>query len=211
MIIRKAELNDLIEIESVHKQCFPNNFSTLLVGKFHLLANFYKEYLTANPGLFLIAEDDEKNIVGFCMGYLCSQNSFKKDFLRHNFCQFVLKYFLLLITFKKKAWAKLFAPFHKKIHSNYMVSPKNINPQNTGDLLSICVVEDQKGTGLANELIDKYIVCLISKNMCFCKLSVEDNNCRAIHFYEKHGFMKFKKALKKETIYLKEIAYDIKQ
>lgn len=205
MVIRQANLEDLIEVEKTHKKCFPNNFSSLLAGKWHLLAKFYKEYLTVNPDLFLVAQEDNKEIVGFCMGYLCTKKHFKKDFLRHNFFHIAFKYLFLLMTFKRKAWGMLFKRFYKKVHVSFANEPIGISPINTGDLLSICVLDEYKGKGLSTSLVVAYLGSLKKHNIQFCKLSVDDSNYRAIHFYEKCGFYKYLKTVKRETIYLKEM------
>lgn len=68
-MIRQATLADLDEIVRVHKICFPESFSTALGntkgGK--ILASYYKEYLDADPDLFIVSEN-KSGINGFCMG-----------------------------------------------------------------------------------------------------------------------------------------------
>ena len=43
-----------------------------------LLRMYYLEYMIENPELFIVAEDDQE-IVGCCMGYLCENNEFRKN------------------------------------------------------------------------------------------------------------------------------------
>lgn len=64
-MIRQATKKDLKAIANVHIKCFPDSFSSKL-GEI-LLTRFYNEYLSVVPELFLVAENDAQEIVGFCM------------------------------------------------------------------------------------------------------------------------------------------------
>ncbi len=205
MIIRKATVDDLINIEQVHNICFPNSFSSLLVGKWHLLAKFYNEYLSKNPDLFLVAEEENGGIAGFCMGYMCDANNFKKDYLRHNFIKIVVKFLILLVSFKKLAWKKIFSSFQKKLDVTYVDAPILLRKEKVGDLLSICVLDKYKGKGVSSNLLLNFLKSLKNKGASACLLSVEDDNSRGIGFYKKNGFFNYKKTSKNQTILMKNI------
>ena len=70
-MVRQATMNDLNSIAVVHTLCFPDSFSTVFGARHKLLEQLYSEYIETNPELFLVAEDKDNEIVGFCMGYYC--------------------------------------------------------------------------------------------------------------------------------------------
>lgn len=89
-MIRQATIQDLSAIAKVHSICFPDSYSSQLavyqnvIGGGNLLISFYLEYLNDNPELFLVADDEEKGIVGFCMGYYMDKDDQMQNFMRRN-------------------------------------------------------------------------------------------------------------------------------
>lgn len=194
-MIREAKLEDLEQIVKVHIRCFPDSFSTQLGEK--LLEKFYLEYLKEIPDLFLIAEEDS-NIVGFCMGYLCEDNEYMKKFLKHNFIAISIRCLKLLLSRNTCMILKL---RQMKKKENPDILERNINnaPQNQkGDLLSLCVIPRYRGTGIAQQLVKNYIIALKNRNREYCVLTVKVKNGRGIRFYEKNDFIKCK--VKSDTI-----------
>ena len=47
-----------------------------------MLTSFYLEYMKDNPELFVVADDEERGIVGFCMGYYMDKDDQMQNFLR---------------------------------------------------------------------------------------------------------------------------------
>ncbi len=190
-----ARETDLREIAKVHTKCFPGYFLTKYGEK--LLAQYYGEYL-AEGVPFVIARDNGK-IVGFCMGYI-GQTKAKTKFLKKNFFGMVGKTLKLMLTFDKEVYSR--------IKTNILPSIGDGNSEEDEEdeayLLSICVLEEKRGTGLSRELVEAFEEQLIKKG---CKgyalFAIEDND-RGIGFYEKMGFeevrskdgsIKFRKAL----------------
>lgn len=188
MYIRSACVDDLNRIAHIHIKCFPNSFSTAL-GK-SLLKKFYLQYMKKYPDLFLVAADDDY-IAGFCMGYLCDGGNCNRSFAMRNIASLALRYIILLIKGNKMAWKRL-TP--KKSVTSLVLEPEfnNMPPPDCGDLLSICVLPQYRGNGVANKLISDYQNALkqIGKSVCFLTVSTE--NHRGIHFYEKNGFVPFR-------------------
>ena len=184
-MIRQATLSDLNSIAQVHSECFPNSFSTAL-GK-RLLMKFYYEYISEIPELFLLSESSDNCVNGFCMGYYMENNHYMKSFIKHNFLMCLIMITVRLITGDKRVWNKI----KKKRNSEWIIvnhEYDNISNNMRGDLLSICVTKEYRGSGIANELIIEYQNILKSRNRKLCMLSVDVSNGRGIHFYEKHGF-----------------------
>lgn len=89
-MIRQATTQDLPAIVHVHRVCFANSYSSQLsyyqsvIGGGDLLISFYLEYMKDNPELFVVADDEEKGIVGFCMGYYMDKDDQMQNFLHNN-------------------------------------------------------------------------------------------------------------------------------
>ena len=161
VVIRSVSEADLKEIVNVHVKCFPNSFSTYL-GKGNngkLLQKFYQEYLTGVPQLFLVVEDrtlSSQKIIGFCMGYFLDKNDYNKEFLKHNFFSIVMRMSGLLLSGNRFAWRKLTGIFKKKETAVVINNSFSFLKEEAGDLLSICVLPEYRGTGVAKQLIEIY-------------------------------------------------------
>lgn len=188
-MIRQATENDLDQIAIVHKACFPDSFSTKL-GR---LQNFYEEYMITSPELFLVAVDNQEKIVGFCMGYYMEGSNLMKNFLKKNLLPLSLRMVGLLITGNKAAWKKIGSKFSKQ--GQFEITDKQFSvftQEKIGDLLSICVLPECRGNGMANELIEEYVRVLEIHGRKLCLLTVAIDNGRGVHFYKKHGFIPYK-------------------
>ncbi len=185
-MIRQANFDDLKELAKVHIACFPDSFSTQIGGK--LLSKMYAEYMMSSPELFLLAEE-EGRVIGFVMGYYYGSENYLRRFLKKNLLFFVLKTLFLLLTGNKPSWRKLKAMTKKSSHFTEVDSTINqYKKTEIADLLSICVLDEYRGLGIANKLIDEYERVLIDKKKKVCTLTVANINCRAISFYKKHGY-----------------------
>jgi ribosomal protein S18 acetylase RimI-like enzyme len=201
-MIRQATENDLDQIAIVHRACFPDSLSTKL-GR---LQSFYKEYMTTSPELFLVAVDDQEKIVGFCMGYYMENGGFMKNYLKKNLLQLSLKMIRLLTTGNKAAWKKMVSKFSKQ--GQFEITDKQFSTfsqEKIGDLLSICVLPECHGNGMANEMIDKYVRVLEIHDRKLCLLTVAVDNDRGVHFYEKHGFVPYKEIPNQCRTYAKRL------
>lgn len=193
-MIRQATQNDLTAIAQVHTKCFPDSFSTRIgcSGGGYLLTRFYGEYLSIVPELFLVAENASHEIVGFCMGYYCENNEYMKNYLKHNAIRIGIRLARLLITGDRIAWGKVIGAFSKTKSESGNSFKNQVPVSERGDLLSICVLPEYRGNGLAQELISSYQDILLQNNRKLCLLSVDIKNSRGIRFYEKNGFVPYK-------------------
>ena len=175
-------------------------------GGYGLLQKFYKEYLDRVPELFLVLINDNNKICGFCMGYYCDYNNYQKNFLKHNFFLIALRMLGLLFSGNKCAWKKCRTLLKKKNETEIISDKYNqYNVNDKGDLLSICVLPEYRGTGAAAQLISKYEQILLKKAKKICLLSVETKNDRAIKFYEKMDYEPYRRNGEASILYAKKL------
>lgn len=197
-MIRKATISDLPAIAKVHSICFPESYSSQLcklknvIGGGNLLVPFYREYLNDNPELFWVADDEDKGIVGFCMGYYMDNDDQMRNFMKHNRFKVLWKTLLLVLCGNKPTWNKMLARFkHKPSQSDWtIVNDKYEHILNNlrGDLLSVCVIPEGRGKGYAQSMMEAYLAAMKTHGRKLCLLSVKTDNLRARRYYERNGF-----------------------
>lgn len=196
-MIRLATIEDLPSVAKVHAICFPGSYSTQL-SKWHcfdqnnLLSLFYREFLTDNPELFVVAEDKKNGIVGFCMGYYMDKDDQVQSFMRNNRVKILWKTILLMLAGNKQTWKKMISRFkHKPVVSDWVIindKYEHILNNERGDLLSVCVLPDFRGKGYAQGMMDLYLLEMKKAGRKLCLLSVKQDNERARRYYERNGF-----------------------
>ena len=195
-MIRFAKWNDLEGVARVHAKCFPNSYVTQLskvnwLGK-DLLPVFYQTFFNDNPELFVVAEDDNHKIVGFCMGYYMDKDDQIARFMVENSFWISIKTLLLLLIFNKYAWNKLLSHFlYKSSQSDWTIVNDKYecySNDQRGDLLSVCVLPECRGKQYAQGMMELYIKSMKEHGWKLCLLSVKQDNSRAIHYYERNGF-----------------------
>ena len=178
LIYRTAKVYDFVKIAQTHIICFPNYFISKL-GE-NLVANYYKEFVDED-NIFVIAES-EGNIIGFCMGYLTGSNA-RDKFIANNRSSLVKRLLLLCCKFDKLAISKCFS----FIKSKFVKSKPTTSVKADGDLLSICLRPEYRGSEIAPTLVFEFEKLLKEKNAKDYVLSVYKTNVGAIRFYEKCG------------------------
>lgn len=193
-MIRQAKKEDLLQICKVHARCFPDSYSTQMcryaniIGGGNLLVPFYGEFMKDAPELFLVAAN-ENEIVGFCMGYYMTKQGQIQRFISKNRMKFVWKNILLLMQLNHPAWRKVFNMFSKSSPDIIAPSLLKIPVEQRVDLLSICILPEHRGSGLAQQMIEEFLSRSKQQGMKSCHLSVEASNARAISYYERNGFL----------------------
>ena len=138
------------------------------------------------------------------MGYYMDQGSKMRQFFKHNLFRVVLRMAFLLLTGNQLAWKKVVGkrtlPFEIV---NF--SCEHIPANQRGDLLSICVLPEMRGKGVAQELITAYLDCLRQHGRKLCLLTVSQSNGRGIRFYERNGFIPYKHMGSIATTYMKRL------
>ena len=212
-MIRQARIQDLPDIARVHRICFPDSYSSQLCRMDtpffggNLLISFYLEYFNDNPELFWVADDDEKGIVGFCMGYYMDKDDQMQNFMKHNRLRIIWKTFFLLLSFNNQAWKKIFSRIkHKPSLNDWTIVNdryENILNDQRGDLLSVCVVPDGRGKGYAQDMMDAFLAAMKNHGRKLLLLSVKTDNIRARKYYERNGFELYRKRGEDGLTYMK--------
>lgn len=213
-MIRLATIDDLPLVAKVHAICFPDSYSTQL-SKWHcfdqrnLLSLFYEEFLTDNPELFVVAEDEKNGIVGFCMGYYMDKDDQIQNYMRNNRVRILWKTLLLMLTGNKQTWKKMISRFkHKPVVSDWEIindKYEHILNNERGDLLSVCVLPDFRGKGYAQGMMDLYLSEMKKAGRKLCLLSVKTANERARHYYERNGFELYRTRGTEGLTYIKKL------
>ena len=195
-MIRQATIKDLEGIARVHAVCFPESYVTQL-SKYkwlcgNLIPEFYREFMNDNPELFVVAEDGDHEIVGFCMGYYMDKDDQMSNFLHKNRIKVLIKSVLLLLIGNKHAWNKITARIkHKPSEEDWTIvnnKYEHITNAERGDLLSVYVLPDCRGKRYAQEMMELFLRQMKDAGRKLCLLSVRQDNSRAIKYYERNGF-----------------------
>ncbi len=184
--IRAAQEQDLGTVCDVHAECFPDSFSTRLGKK--LLTKYYLEFYKEAPHLFLVCENDEGKMVGFVMGYVLGKTNAISNFMKNNRLAMGMKVLGLLLRFDKLAWGKVKKTLSRKKAPAEEQTASPIDKTGEGDLLSICVTKEMRGTGAAVEMVNRYNEVLLEHGHKVCYLTCETSNPRGLAFYKKLGY-----------------------
>ena len=156
------------------------------------MTSFYLEYITDVPELFLVADDEEKGIVGFCMGYYMDKDDQMQNFMRHNKFRVFWKTVLLMLSGNKQARHKITTRLkHRPSQNDWTIvndKYEHILNNQRGDLLSVCVLPESRGKGYAQEMMEAYLAVMKAMGRKLCLLSVKTGNLRARRYYERNGF-----------------------
>lgn len=169
--------NDLWEVATIHKNVFKGHYLAQLPTS--LLVKFYHSFLTTKEkSVFLVAKDNEK-MCGFVLGgdkHLL-ENA-KNNFIKQNF---------ISLSFYSVIYALKF--IIKKIFTRTQYTPtgETLPMPPSFRLLSIGVIKEMQGSGVASLLVETYSKH-IPPHVKVYGLSVHKNNERAIGFYKKMGF-----------------------
>ena len=182
IIYREAKESDLDLIAKIHQKCFPNSFSSSI--GYNLLKKMYHLYLENNPTLFIVAESE--TIIGFVNGYRCDEPNITKEFIKKHRISLIFVIIFRLLTFDKRVYKKIFSKKNKIVNTNdeFKKIPKN----NRVDLLSICVLKEFRGSGVAVKLEESFIDNVKKLNRHFVFLCAETSNERGNSFYKKIGY-----------------------
>lgn len=198
-LYRLASIDDMNQIAAVHVKCFPNYFITSIGAK--LLSNYYAEYCKES-NIFVVVEDDRTNkIVGFCMGYIKGETNARTLFIKNNRIKLIFRFALNILKFDFRIFKKI---FFKNKKSKKVTSDHS----KIGDLLSICVIEEYRGIGISNALLQYFEKTLQEKNISQYSLTVRKSNIVAQRFYEKSGMAVVDETIE-DFIYFKKIVNPI--
>lgn len=139
--IRKADINDVVEIVKIHQQAFPGFFLTTLGGRF--LNLYYKCMCRCDEAVTLCAVEDGE-VVGFASSALKSAG-FNSRLIKSNMIPFMGESIKLLFT-RPMSLVRLVKNFTKK-------SSSMEDDGNYAELFSIGVSPSCQGKGVGSLLL----------------------------------------------------------
>ncbi len=203
MIFRALNSDDLIAVADLHAEAFPNYFLTHLGTT--VLKLFYAQFVDNPNNIGIVAESYGK-VIGFVTGTLQSPILYRK-FYRQHFLKIASTVFARLlddpvvrggffarISHVRRALVALFAGAGAGAGAGASLHDFGGNESITATaiitrLLSIGVSLNNRGSGIANKLVDCYCDALASLGESVVGLSVLNDNLRAITFYKNSGWV----------------------
>lgn len=157
-MVRQATIEDLEAVANIHMTCFPGTVTSSL-GKLwngRIVVDYYKEYFNDCPELFLVAENDSREVVGFCMGYKLECGNIDKRLIKHDMFKLLIGYCYLLLTGDKECWRKVKSIFKRGSNTKreiYTIGPAidHIPDTDKAELFTIGLFEDYRGGGIWKE------------------------------------------------------------
>jgi len=184
---RSACEKDLNQVATVHSKCFEGYFLTSL-GE-NLLKKYYGSYLNEKAP-FVVAVNENDDVVGFCMGYQNGSRA-RAHFEKKYKYQLAAHLLYLCMRCDKKAWVRVMSKCKGvfKSFKNKTLKSENEEKSLSGSLLSICVIEKFRGSDMARKLVNEFESELNKRKINTYTLSAYKTNTRARAFYEKMGFV----------------------
>jgi ribosomal protein S18 acetylase RimI-like enzyme len=185
--IKEARQTHVPEMVQCHIKSFPERFMTEM--GFHWLCALYLFFIKHREGICLVAVDADGKVVGLAIG---GDHHIREEFL--NSALFRYPHIILWKFLSKQLVRRvLLQEFVKKLHRKRAVAHSgDTKAPNTsvhsGNLLSICVLPDCKGTGVAGKLTESFQLACKTEGYERLTLSVVSENSRAVAFYKKHGW-----------------------
>jgi ribosomal protein S18 acetylase RimI-like enzyme len=193
--VREIESKDMPGAARLHRAVFPEYFLTHMGQGF--VERFYSEFVDRNGNYGYVAICG-KELVGSVIGTLDYQKCFNRFYRRH-FPRLALTLVgrLIVDPYIRRHLASRMAHVRQALRSvaarRQQVSVAAELPaadQSPAHLLSIGVHPYQRGSGLAEQLVDRYCDALWEDGWERVSLSVRPENARAIAFYEKTGWQR---------------------
>ena len=180
MIIRKVEVNENRALAKLHMQVMPDFFLASLGEGF--LTTYYKVVLRYPETICLLAEDENKNILGFVLGREKAKGYLKR-ILKSSLFTFVIEGIKLLFI-KPKSLIRLVRNLDK-ISKDSSIS----DTQNYAEIGLIGVSPELTGQGIGHKLFEGFIGILKERNVANLSLTTDmDDNEQTITSYKAWGF-----------------------
>jgi ribosomal protein S18 acetylase RimI-like enzyme len=185
--IQEARQVNVPGMAKCHIKSFPGRFMTEM--GYHWLFALYRFFIKHRGSIRRVAVDANDKVVGLAVG---GDSHIRDEFLNSALFRYphlIFWKFLSKRLVRRVLLQELARKLHRKrtaAHSGDTKAPSNI--VRSGNLLSICVLPDYKGTGIAGKLIESFQLACKAEGYERLTLSVVSENCRAVAFYKKHGW-----------------------
>jgi ribosomal protein S18 acetylase RimI-like enzyme len=188
MVVIKARPEDISDITRIHMLSFQNYFLSSFGKEF--LNIYYKSY-KCNSGNILLVAKFQGQTIGFVAGTTNPELLYQELFRRNFFSvvKIVCKRFLISRQFRKGVFRRrsfILKAVNAKFRRSDLRNKSNVSIEHKeGKLLSIAVIEDFRGEGVALNLIREFEREMEEKGVVVCTLTVKPENFRGIGFYKK--------------------------
>jgi len=193
--VREIESEDVPGVARLHRFVFPDYFLTHMGQGF--VERFYSEFVDQDGNYGYVAICG-KELVGSVIGTLDYHGCFNRFYRRH-FPSLALTFVgrIIVDPYIRRHLASRMAHVRQALYSiavrrqQVSVAAESPAPDQTlAHLLSIGVHPDQRSSGLAEQLVDRYCDALWEDGWACVDLSVRPENALAIAFYEKTGWQR---------------------
>jgi len=170
-----------------HIEAFPGRFMTEM--GYHWLCALYRFFIKHHRSICRIAFDADGKVVGLAIG---GDPHIREEFLSSALFRYPHLIFWKFLS-KRMVRRVLLQELAGKLRSKRAaVQAEDAKAPSagirSGNLLSICVLPDYKGTGVAGQLIESFQLACKAEGYERVTLSVLKQNSRAAAFYKKHGW-----------------------
>jgi ribosomal protein S18 acetylase RimI-like enzyme len=185
--LTKAQEVHIPGMAQCHIKSFPGRFMTEM--GYHWLCALYRFFIKHHGGICRVAVDTDGKVIGLAVG--------GDPHIRDEFLSSALFRYLHLIFWKffckQLVRRVLLQELARKLQrKRTAVRPDNAKAPNagirSGNLLSICVLPDYEGVGVAGKLIESFQLACKAEGYQRLSLSVLKQNSHAVAFYNKHGW-----------------------
>jgi len=181
-----AGLSNVSEMADCHSLAFKGRFMTEMGHQW--LCVLYRYFIKHPGGISLVAVDERNKVLGFAVG---GEPGIRDELIRYAMVRYPN---LILLRFLTNSLVRkvMLEVLVKKIFKRKPIirfsknSTKQVTAIRTGNLLSICVLPECRGMGVADKLIDSFQKRCSAEGYKLLMLSVFTENARAIAFYRKH-------------------------
>ena len=195
MIIRLAEKDDIEQIADIHQKEINKGFLSGLGSGF--LEKVYLAIIKSKIS-FCVVDEENGKITGFIAGAV-NLDKFFRYFLKNHF--FTAFFSLSPQIFNLKKIKKII---------EVLFYPKKGNSLPEAELLTIAVINEFQGQGIAVQMLARFIYEMKNRKIGSFKVIVGESLTPAIKFYEKSGF-RFVKNINIHGNYISRVyAYYIK-
>ena len=199
--VRIATHDELDALVDMHLKCFPGYYLTHL-GR-GIVRETYDQYFKSNLLVPIVAMS-EGRVIGFISGTYPG-GSIEVDFWQKNFYRVVWRMILGLMRLDGVIWRGLLnrlgripkavkRKFVKQSDEANSVGMSLRDEENVGWLVSIAVLPEARGCGVAQKMMDCFVSLEVLRGVKHIRLCVYKNNVRATAFYEKAGFSRVKES-----------------
>ncbi|MGD0221084.1 MAG: GNAT family N-acetyltransferase [Terriglobia bacterium] len=194
---RPMTLDDLDRVVVLHLSTFPGFFLSFMGSRF--LREFYRATLEDPGSLALVAQDDRQDLLGFVVGHIEPQGSYRRLLFRRGWAFGMVS--VLPVIRRPKILPRLLRAVW------YRGNP----PEEIGGALlaSLAVTPHKQGRGLGKLLVSSFVSECQSRGAAYVYLTTDrDDNPSVNSFYRKLGWTLDRELMTPEGRWLNRFRYD---